>query len=258
MTLCPATATPPVGAGEDPEQLAADVARRVKNTWAATVTGTADTPAWPHEFPLGEPTSAQLAADFTTTMATVAAWRTWQAHHGLPVTWRARRVSGTDQEPPTHVPVPDLDTAAGLAGGEWPGRIARARTRAAVLTDRYSHLTAPDRTLTAVDKLTGVDFDLLCRAADWFTRHDATGLTPRQVPIAGLHAKWLNTRHALIRELAGVEDLRLLPPHPPRIHFTYLDPTHRAAGGRLHDSATVGDRIALPYRPQVVIISENK
>ena len=142
--------------------------------------------------------------------------------------------------------------------GEWPGRIARARTRAAVLTDRYGHLTAPDRTLTAVDKLTDVDFDLLCRAADWFTRHDATGLTPRQVPIAGLHAKWLNTRHALIRELAGVEDLRLLPPHPPRIHFTYLDPTHRAAGGRLHDSATVGDRIALPYRPQVVIISENK
>jgi hypothetical protein len=241
-----------------PEQLAADVARRVRNTWAATVTGTAELPAWPHTFPLGEPSSAQLAADFTTTMGTVAAWRDWQARHGLPVTWRARRVSGTDQELPTHVQVPDLDTAAGLAGDGWPDRIARARTRAAVLAGRYGHLPAPDRTLSAVDKLTDVDFDLVCRAANWFAAHDAAGMTPRQVPIAGLHAKWLNTRQALVRELAGVEDLRLAPPHPPRIHFTYLDPAHRAAGGRLHDSATVGDPVALPYPPQVVVISENK
>jgi hypothetical protein len=58
--------------------------------------------------------------------------------------------------------------------------------------------------------------------------------------------------------LAGVDDLRLLPPHPARIHFTYLDPDHRSAGGRLHDSASVGDRAALAYTPSVVIISENK
>ncbi len=257
-----------------PEQLAADIGRRMKSTWAVTLSGAlsgAGTPegsAWPHTFPLGEPTSAQLAADFTTTMATVAAWRAWQARHvatsngpaatGVQVTWRDRRVSGTDQELPTHVTVPDLDTAAGLVGGEWPDRVARARTRAAVLADRYRHLAAPARTLAAVDKLTDVDFDLLCRAADWFTRHDAAGLTPRQVPIAGLHAKWLNTRQALVRELAGVADLRLAPPHPPRIHFTYLDPAHRTAGGRVHDSATVGDTVILPYEPEVVVISENK
>jgi hypothetical protein len=241
-----------------PEQLLADVERRLKNTWAAALAGTETAPVWPHAFPVGELTSAELATDFPATMRQVAAWRDWEAQHGTRLTYRTRRVSGTDQELPTHVHVPDLDIAARLCAGEWPDRLARGRQRSAFLADRYRHLTKPDRTLAAVDKLSDVDFDLLCRAADWFAAHDATGLTPRQVPIAGLHAKWLNTRQALVRDLAGVEDLQLAPRHPARLHFTYLDPSHRAAGGRVHDSATVGDRVQLPYRPEVVIISENK
>jgi hypothetical protein len=96
------------------------------------------------------------------------------------------------------------------------------------------------------------------RKPHWFATHDATGLTPRQVPIEGLHAKWLNTRQSLVRELAGVADLRLQPRHPARIHFTYLDPAYRCTGRRVHDSATIGDPMTLPYRPRVVVISENK
>lgn len=241
-----------------PELVVADIQRRVKNTWAATLTGTAEVPAWPQAFPLGEPSSAALAADFAAAARLVREWRTWAEQRGLQLRCASRRVAGTDQELPTHVLVPDLFTALRVVVGEWPDRIARGRQRAVILADRYPHLAQPARTLAAVDKLTDVDFDLLCRAADWFAGHDATGLTPRQVPIPGLHAKWLNTRQVLVRELAGVEDLRLGPPHPARIHFTYLDPAHRAAGGRVHDSASVGDRMQLPYRPEVVIISENK
>jgi hypothetical protein len=243
---------------KNPEQILDDVARRLNNTWAATLAGTAETSAWPHAFPIGEPTPTEIRAGFPAIVRLVAAWRAWEAQHGLRLRYRERRILGTDQELPTHVPVPDLDTAVRLCAGEWPARIARAQRRAAVLADRYPHLAGPDRTLAAVDKLSDVDFDLLCRAADWFAGNDATGLTPRQVPIAGLHAKWLNTRQVLVRDLAGVGDLSLAPPHPPRIHFTYLDPGHRAADRRVHDSATVGDRVQLPYRPQVVIISENK
>lgn len=243
---------------KSPQQLLADLDRRLGKSWAGALTGTEDAPAWPHQFPIGEPSSTELATDFTATMRLVETWRAWEAQHGMPLLYRGRRVSGTPQQLPTHLPVPDLDTAARLCAGQWPARLARARYRAAVLTDRYPHLMAPARTLTAVDKLVDVDFDLLCRAADWFAHHNATGLTPRQVPIAGLHAKWLNTRQDLVRELSGVDDLGLLPDHPARIHFTYLDPAHRAAGGRVHDSATVEDSVRLPYRPDVVIISENK
>ncbi|MBM0255559.1 Wadjet anti-phage system protein JetD domain-containing protein [Micromonospora sp. 4G55] len=42
------------------------------------------------------------------------------------------------------------------------------------------------------------------------------------------------------------------------MHFTYLDPAHLAAGGRRHDSVTIGDRALPEYQPRVVIISENK
>ena len=82
------------------------------------------------------------------------------------------------------------------------------------------------------------DFDLLLRAAEWFAGNAETqaGLfTPRRVPVEGLHAKWLNTSQHLVRELAGLEDLGLLPPHPARIHFTCLDPEHLASRGQRHD-----------------------
>ena len=83
-------------------------------------------------------------------------------------------------------------------------------------------------------------------------------LTPRQVPLEGFHAKWLNTRQGLVAALAGKPDLELAPNHPSRIHFSYLDPDHLAAGGRKYDSATIGDSFTPAYAPQVVIISENK
>ncbi|MGL5861843.1 MAG: Wadjet anti-phage system protein JetD domain-containing protein [Phycicoccus sp.] len=62
-----------------------------------------------------------------------------------------------------------------------------------------------------------------------------------------------------MRKLAGVADLGLADPHPARIHFTYLDPAYRAdSTNRAHDSASVGDAVTLPYRPRIVVISENK
>lgn len=241
-----------------PSQVLVDVQRRLARTWASTVACTADVPAWPHRFPLGQPTKTDLAAGFAATAQAVHRWRTWAETHQVQVDFQPRRVMCTEQELPTHLHVPDLDTAARLCGDPWPEHLVRARHRAVVLADAYPHLTDPARMLAQVHPLGDVDFDLLRRASDWFAANDAIGLTPRQVPIEGLHAKWLNSRQHLVRELAGVDDLRLLPPHPPRLHFTYLDPDYRASGGRLHDSLTIGDRVTLPYPPRVVLISENK
>jgi hypothetical protein len=216
--------------------------------------------AWPHAFPLGQPKAELLASAFGDIVVLVRDWRDWADQHGLPLTWRQRRVHGTEQELPTHLLVNDIDTAARITG--WHRSLEIARTRASVLRDRYPNLRSPASVLRKVLDYNDVDFDLLGRAADWFAARASANplepLTPRQVPVEGLHAKWLNTRHALVRSLIDVDDLGLLPPHPPRLHFTYLAPDHLAAGGRKHDCATVGDQVSLPYVPRVVIISENK
>lgn len=240
-----------------PEEVVADIERRLADTWADVLTGS-DTAKWPHSFPLGQHSGSELREGFGAVPAAVLRWREWATETGLVVRFGTRRVHGTEQELPTHVAVADIDAAATVCGGDWPQRLDRARQRHEILRERYRHAAVKSSVVRAVEALSDLDFDLLCRAADWFAVNDASGLTPRQVPIEGMHAKWLNTRTALVRELAGVPDLGLLPPHPARIHFTYLDPQYRAGGGRIHDSATVGDRTALPYQPRIVIISENK
>jgi hypothetical protein len=243
---------------KSPERVLIDIERRLTRTWASRLAGDESTAAWPHAFPLGRPSQADLEASFPAAAAQATGWREWAANRGVRLQTTERRVHGTAQALPTHLVIDSIDQAANLLAGPWPDRFIRGRARSAVLADRFPHLQQPASVLVAVDGFTDIDFDLLCRCAHWFATHDATGLTPRQVPIEGLHAKWLNTRQSLVRELAGVEDLRLLPPHPARMHFTYLDPAYRSTGGRVHDSATVGDQMTLPYRPRVVVISENK
>jgi hypothetical protein len=259
-----------------PDQAIADVTARLRSTWSQTATddtlrllGHADehqpegtgSPTWPHSFPLGAPSKADLEQHFAAYQRQVLTWRQWHSDHAAPgveLVEATRHVHRTAQPVPTHLRVADVDVAAVLCGGDWSARLARARSRAATLVRQFGAPPGLPRMLREIGDWTDTDFELLCTAAAWFRDHDATGLTPRQVPVPGLHAKWLNTRQHLVATLAGRDRLPLAPPHPARVHLTYLDPQHRAAGGRLHDCISVADRVQLPYAPQVVVISENK
>jgi hypothetical protein len=240
-----------------PDTVLADIRRRLDRTWVADVAGTAV--SWPHRFVIGTPKKTQLESDWTSTyQPLVRQWRDWAKTQPVILHTESRRVHTTIQDIPAHVEITELSAAAQVAGGEWAHRLDRARNRLLRLTQRFPAAANLNRGLKSVDGYAAVDFDLLLKVTEWFQANDATGLTPRQVPVPGIHAKWLNTRHALIAELAGHETLGLLPRHPARIHFTYLDPTHQASGARQHDSATVGDSCIPAYLPEVVIISENK
>lgn len=248
-----------------PEQVLGDVQRRLSNTWHLDAAQQphaeglpAGPPRWPHSFPLGTVPKAILERDFERFQGEAFVWRDWAAKHGLTLSDAARIVHGTTQRIPTHVTIPSIAVAAELCGMTWVNRLERGRTRVAALRRSFPNLPNLERIVRDVDYYTEVDFDLLCVTAEWFRQHSAAGLTPRQVPIPGLHAKWLNTRHATVATLAGLPALDLLPRHPARLHFTYLDPGHRAAGRRWHDSATVGDPMMPAYLPSVVVISENK
>ncbi|MDN4161074.1 DUF3322 and DUF2220 domain-containing protein [Nocardioides abyssi] len=245
-----------------PHNLLRSVENRLKARWIADLTSTEPTDSWPHKFPtgLGSVPQDDLQTRWADThQPAVHAWRDWAADHGLRVIDKPRRV-WTTLDLPTHIEVESIDQAAQLAAGEWPNRLNRARQRLHILRERFP-TSDTAAVIRVTDGYTDLDFDLLLTVADWYLedpQRAASGITPRQVPLPGVHAKWLQTRTAGVQALTGLTDLALLQRHPARIHFTYLDPTYRATGARIHDSATVGDHFTPAYLPEVVVISENK
>lgn len=241
-----------------PADIVSDIDRRLVRTWAQALTGESDAEAWPHRFPLSGGSSRAIETDFAAVVSLIDDWRTWARGFNVELVDRSRRVGAVTHSIPSHLVVPSLDEAALICGEKWQGRLRRGRARLTALRQRFPELVGTSSMLRAVDGFEDVDFELLLQAGAWFAENSADGLTPRQVPLEGFHAKWLNTRQHLVALLAGKSDLGLSGNHPSRIHFSYLDPQHLALGGRKHDSASVGDRFVPAYAPEVVIISENK
>ncbi|MFI7055475.1 Wadjet anti-phage system protein JetD domain-containing protein [Streptosporangium canum] len=239
-----------------PQEILAAIGRRVAAHWHTDIAG--PSPSWPHSFALGGIPRRTLEADFAAVQQQTFAWRDWAAQRDLILTTTSRRVQGTTQAIPTHLAIPDLNTALSLLGTDWTERVRVGRNRLAVLGEKFPDVPDLPAVVRAADGYSDTDFGLLCTAAAWFRVNSASGLTPRQVPIEGLHAKWLNTHRPLVMALARLDTLGLVTSHPQRVHFTYLDPDHLAAGRRRHDSVTTGDTMTPHYAPAVVVISENK
>lgn len=246
---------------KSPQDFLDVLARRLDRVWAGEAAG--EVVEWNGRVALGKPTGPDFTRNFTAHAAWAREWFTWAQHHGLTVEEENRRVgtSSAAQTMPVAAAAATPAAAAALLGGPWPARREVAATRAGQVRALFPHLVPGPALTSLVRTVTGwsaLDFELLCQAGAWFAAHDATGLTPRQVPIPGMHAKWLNTRQGQVCLLAGIDTLALATAHASRVHFTYLDPEHLRAGGRRHDSHTVGDHVQLAYAPSVVIICENK
>jgi hypothetical protein len=247
-----------------PDALVADIRRRLSEKWHTDLTGgdPVFVHAFPHAFPLGSLTTSALHDDYAPIHAWTVLLQDWARRSDVELDYTNRKArGGTVQAVPTHARVCSIEHAVTIVGGDWPGRLEQAQMRLVILRGRYPHLLDHGRTLRLLAPYSDVDFRLLLTVAGWYlqdTSRAALGVTPRQVPIPGVHAKWLQSHQAGVRALTGLADLGFLPNHPSRIHFTYLDPEYRATGARVHDSATVGDSFAPAYQPEVVIISENK
>jgi len=241
-----------------PADVALDVERRLTRTWAGTVASEDEVPAWPYRFSLSQTSSRALEADFSAVVDAALDWREWVRGRDVELIDRGRRVGAITHSIPAQLVVPTIDEAARISGGDWQRRLQRGRDRVTQLRERFPNLRGLARLLRETDRFDDVDFELLLRAGEWFSKNSASGLTPRQVPLEGLHAKWLNTRQHLVALLAGIPGLGLVGNHPARIHFSYLDSEHLGRGGRRHDSATVGDTFLPAYAPKILVISENK
>jgi hypothetical protein len=157
----------------------------------------------------------------------------------------------------------DLDGATRLlAGTHNDGEpttvdLDRARTLASSLQSAGATLTPA--TLRAVYSLPAYDVEVLINAVTWLRQHpDAGNWTLRQLPVPGMHTKWLDTHGKVLRDVAGRDVRDEVRPRLTVIHLTYVDPHHAASGRRRHDAWTTGDVHDIAYQPSIVLVVENR
>jgi hypothetical protein len=185
-----------------------------------------------------------------------------------------RRTLIGDQEIYTHLSLMDLDALGQLEpelAAHWATATARYQRLAefAVPTDQLKPLLAQ-----LVD-LENQDFGLTLRTARWFAAYPRSGLTMRQVPVPGLHTKWLAKHRRVVLGLLRVDsthpdseevdltanelDLLGLRTPAPEADIILADPRDRQrVGGLRHLRAPVEEIAALPLHPRHVIVIENK
>ena len=132
-----------------------------------------------------------------------------------------------------------LDELRGLAGSD-AGGVLRAHAR-------------------AIGDLDGADFDRLVHVLAWLRENPESGRLVRELPIRGIHTKWIESRRGLVEALhragTGAPGLGLREPSP-LIRIRALDPSLSFQG--LSDvSAPVDDLAASTIRPERVFVFEN-
>ena len=241
-------------------EVEAALSRLYDRLWAEEAAGCSDR-MWPQRVALGTCPKHELEERFSEICVACDGLRDMGASLGLCVDCAMRMVGATKQSIPTHFVVADMGSLARCVGNKKAYASACARARR--LERDFPHLDAAERArlLRKMERVLcdEVDFDLACRAGAWFARNDASGLTARQVPLVGFHAKWLDApgRRAVVARLASLDALPLAE-RPFQVRFTYLDPSYLSAHGRRFDSWVAGDVCALPYAPELVVICENR
>ena len=220
---------------------------------------------WPCVVSLGSVKTSELTSSALEVSDYVRSLREWCERKGLELVESPRRF-GAVQSLPSRVIAPTIDASAEVAGIWYVDLLAMARRRVRLLASEEGlpkvfrdDANALSRALVFTRGWEDEDFKLLIRAGVWFAHHDASGLTPRQVPLEGFHAKWLDARgtRELVCLLAGKESINLAD-RPFEVSFAYLDPAWLSQGGRHYDTYVQGDVAALPYDPRFVLVVENK
>ncbi|MDO4718351.1 MAG: DUF2220 family protein [Propionibacteriaceae bacterium] len=147
--------------------------------------------------------------------------------------------------------------AIGRLGGTTGLDLARFRRVASRL--RAAGVGLTPALLKRVCDLSEPDLESVVSAVAWLSEHpDLGGWTLRQLPIPGVHTKWLADHLGLMRDLTGRDLAAETRPRLSVVHLTYADPRYLAGGARRHDAWTSGDRHDPAYRPRVVVIVENR
>ena len=247
---------------DDVRTLLRSAYERQVTTWLA------DPSAAARSIPLHPPTAAAALADPAAVGDWVAAWRDAPLH-GAELHWEPRRWQGMGrQEIPARLEVPGARTLARWAGRgpDWAllrERYLEAADRLGVPTGNETDALAGvmRRHLSRWREMTSDDVELVLRAATWFLANPRSGLRIRQVPLPGMHTKWLRPHRALLTSLlvaagADPEDPLGLTGDAHFADVVFLDPALRPGGIRAMRLEQAELR-HLSCAPRVVLVCEN-
>lgn len=234
--------------------------RRYKRVWADEVLepGSCE---WPYGVRVGRPSQRELEAGFAAWEAAARRVGEWALSKGLECGYEMRRVGRHTYRVLSHVKALDVHMLAAAIGRA--GHLESYEQRLRGLQERFPQVDDAGlrKVLVAMNtcNMGDEDFDLVCRAATWFSCHEVADMTAREVPLEGFHAKWLDSagHRSMVCMLAGIDKLEFRE-RPHVVRFRYLDPCYLAGGGRVHDCWVEGDVCEPAYEPKVIVICENR
>lgn len=222
--------------------------------------------AWPIDLALGSPTERAASESTSEVRAWVDAWMHWRGP-GL-LQWTTRRWArlGTQQLPASVTLDSPRDVALWVGdAGRWDTasrRYAEFRTRWTAMPG-----TVAEHFDTFADYV-DADFARLGGVVEWLAANPESGCYLRQLPIAGVHTKWIESRRRVIA--AFVAAARAIPVQDfyttcgvrrpaSNVRFRLLCPELRARIGGLQDIAVSVEQLArLDVKPRTVVVVENQ
>lgn len=255
-----------------PEDVRKELSRHFKNRhrrWLTEGAGNHRSAGnvWPLEIKLGVPAENQALKQLEDVRAWVAAWQSWNGLGELSWVDRRWRNLGTQRLPEKLL----LDDPTAVA--QWIGeadRWGRAWQRHLELVERWPQLESKmERHFDLLADYSDSDYKRLVDMVAWIEENPASGLYPRQLPVAGLDSKWLERRKSVIAEIEDAIQGELsdesdffkrcglrAPPQPIRLRI--LDSKLRERVGGLGDISAPWEQLAeLDLLATHVFIVEN-
>lgn len=194
------------------------------------------------------------------------AWRTFDTQdladaEGVRIIRKPLTIRGVSDEYPAtlvcETPAIAVKLVARTHGEPLAVDIERARTLATALDG--AGVPPTSAIVKAAYRLADPDITILLAAVAWLRDHpDVSAWTARQLPVPGMHSKWLETHGTLLETVSGRDVRAEVRPRLAVAHLTYTDPDYLASGKRRHDAWTTGDTHDLAYSPRIVLIVENR
>lgn len=209
---------------------------------------------------LHPPTEREALAHLDGIRAWVDSWRDVRDDPDIELEWIVRNWSRVgSQEVPVRAIVRTPEAIARVAGeaNTWQRLVERL--------DELRDFSGPDAHVVlrtharSIADLDDADFHRLIDVLTWLRENPASGRLIRELPIRGIHTKWIESRRGVVEALhragTGASGLGLREPSP-LVRIRALDPA-LSFHGLADVSAPVDDLAAIPLWPQRVFVLEN-